>query len=417
MSIPFKRHILQNGLRLLIHQDKTTPLVSCNLVYNVGSRDEHPERTGMAHLFEHFMFCGSENIPDYDYHLQKIGAINNAYTSQDITHYYITLPANNLETALWLESDRMLGLAFNPEQLAIQKQVVIEEFKENFLNRPFGDLWMNFNNMAYESHPYQWLPIGKNIEQIEAMTMEEMKDFFYRFYRPNNAVLVVSGNVEFENVIRLVEKWFGEIPSGVPFVKSYPQEKPQEKSRFVEINGQAPYEILVKGFFMCERTNKDFYGYDLLSDLFGAGRSSYLYQRFVTDEHLFTGITTHISATNDPGMLVIMGTPVEGVSLEEADAALSKYLYDFNYEDTLPYNLQKVKNKVESVLLNNEIRIEDRSSALAVSETISSAEDFENEKENYFNVDENMIQRLTRDVIREEKSNTLFYRERLNGQK
>lgn len=410
MAIKFTRHILHNGLRLIIHEDKTTPLASCNIVYNVGSRDEDPHLTGMAHLFEHFMFCGSKNVPDYDYYLQRIGASNNAYTSQDLTHYYITLPANNLESALWLESDRMLELAFEQKQLDIQKQVVIEEFKENFLNRPFGSLWMDFNGLLYKTHPYQWLPIGKKISHIEKVNMDLMRDFYYKFYRPNNAVIAISGNVETTEVIRLVEKWFGDIPRGEEIIKIYPEENPQEEARLRIMEDNVPYDLLVKGWLMCERTSPDFYTYDLISDLFGSGRSSYLYKRFVTDEHLFTNISCHISATFDPGYLVIMGTPADGVSPEKANASLSQYLEEFNYTDRLQHELQKVKNKVESVLLNNEIKVEDRSSMLAISETLSSIEDFENDREKYFQVREEDIREVTRKLFRPEKANTLLYK-------
>lgn len=410
MSIPFTRHRLSNGLTLIIHQDTTTPLAACNIVYHVGSRDENPEQTGMAHLFEHFMFSGSVHIQNFDTELQKIGAVNNAYTSQDITHYYAILPANNLETLFWLESDRMLSLGFEQEQLDIQKHVVIEEFKENFLNRPFGNLWHHFYHQVYQQYPYRWLPIGEKIEHIESVTMSDVKDFFYRFYRPNNAVLVVSGNVVPEEVIALAEKWFGNIPAGVPIVRNYPKENTQKESRFQLIEDNFPYELLVKGWLMCDRLNPDFYAHDLLSDLLGAGHSSYLYRKFVTEESLFTSLSCHISAVAGPGTFVIMGTPTEGVSLEEADQQLSDYLHNFTFDGNLPHNLQKVKNRVETILLNNEIKIEERSSILAVSETISCIEDYEKEKENYFAVSETKIKELYPKLLDKTKSNTSFYR-------
>ncbi|HNW67750.1 MAG TPA: pitrilysin family protein, partial [Bacteroidales bacterium] len=250
MSVPFQRHVLSNGLRLIVHEDHTTPLASCNVVYNVGSRDEHPNHTGLAHLFEHYMFCGSRNIGNYDNPLQKIGAINNAYTSQDLTHYYIVLPANNIETALWLESDRMLELAFNQKELDIQKSVVIEEFKETSLNRPFGDLWCLFNDFVYENYPYKWLPIGKEISHIQNVTMDMMKDFFYKYYRPNNAVLVVSGNVYFTEVLQLVEKWFGPIPQGSSPTKNFPVDEPQVTAKVLEVKRKVPYDMLMKGWKM-----------------------------------------------------------------------------------------------------------------------------------------------------------------------
>ncbi|MEG1555225.1 MAG: pitrilysin family protein [Bacteroidales bacterium] len=401
---------MSNGLRLIIHEDHTTPLVSCNVVYNIGSRDENPNKTGMAHLFEHYMFCGSKNIADYDLHLQKIGAINNAYTTQDITHYYITLPANNLETALWLESDRMLELAFLEDQLAIQKNVVIEEFKENFLNRPYGDMWLCFNDFVYERHPYKWLPIGKEISHIEKVTMSDMKEFFSRYYVPNNAVLTVAGNVKREEVISLVEKWFGDIPAGKTVTKNFPMEQENNQARLMEIYREVPSDMLMKGWKMGGRLSPDFYTYDLISDLFGSGQSSYLYQNLVTENQIFTDISAYVTATLDPGVFIVGGRPAEGVTIEEADRILSEYLFNFNFDLHLEKELQKVKNRVESILLGNEIKIEDRASLLGVSECFSCVEDFENERDRYFAVTTDQIETLVKSLLVPNKANTLYYR-------
>ena len=409
MAITFKRHRFANGLRLIIHRDTTTPLVSCNIVYDVGSRDENPDATGMAHLFEHFMFCGSKNIAEYDKNLQKVGGINNAYTSQDITHYYTVLPAANLEMALWLESDRMCELAFKEEQLQIQKQVVMEEFKEHYLNRPFGDLWMQFNGLVYQKHPYQWLPIGKELAHIEKMDMEMMKRFYDRFYRPDNAVLVISGNVVEEEVIALVEKWFGDIPSGESHLKNYPKEPEQNEKRTQILTADYPHELILKGWKICDRRNPQFYAYDLFSELLGSGRSSYLHKKFVIEDPVFTQVSCQISATSDPGTLVIIAIPNENIPAKTAQAKLNDFIYNFDFGDSLSYQLQKVKNKVESVLLNNEIKVEDRSVILAVTETISSVEEFEDEKEHYFAVSEEDILHLKDDLLREEKSCNLVY--------
>lgn len=412
MGIPFKRHILKNGLKLIVHEDQTTPLVSCTIIYNVGSKDETPDKTGMAHLLEHFMFCGSQNIPDYDIHLQNVGAINNAYTSQDITCYYITLPANNLETALWLESDRMLSLSFDQNQLDIQKNVVMEEFKENFLNRPFGDMWLLFNQTLFEKHPYQWLPIGKELSHIEGVTMDEIKLFYNKFYTPNNAVITIAGNIVFDQVVTLVEKWFGDIPGGEHLQRSYEQEVEQTQAKKSEFIKDVPYDMLMKGWKMCGRTDPTFYAFDLLSDMLGSGQSSYLYETFVVEQKLFTDITAYITATHDPGIFVIMGRPAEGISLEQAEQALNQYIYHFNGETTLDRNLQKVKNKVESMLLHNEIKIEDRGSILAISESMGSVEAFENEKERYFAVTNQQILDIFKNVLVPEKENSIFYRKK-----
>lgn len=408
--LSIRKTVLDNGLRVIVHEDHTTPLAACNIVYNVGSRDEHPDHTGFAHLMEHFMFTGSKNVPDFDKVLQKVGAINNAYTSQDLTHYYEVLPANNLETALWLESDRMLELAFCQQSLDIQKQVVIEEFKENFLNRPYGDLMMLFNQMAYERHPYQWLPIGKKPEHIAEVDMDMIKDFYYRFYRPNNAVLVVAGNVHFDEVAALAEKWFGDIPPGDVPEKNYPKELPQKNLRIKTVERNVPSDVLMKGWLMCNRMHPDYYACDLLSDMFGTGQSSYLYQKLVNEQKLFTDISASVMGTTDEGLFLISGRPVEGVSIEDADAALCSYLYDFKPDNNFSHDLQKVQNRAESVLLNNEIKIDDRATNLAVGETISNVEYFLDERQHYFDVTEEQMLRLISEMLTEKRSNTLYYK-------
>ena len=408
--LSIRKTVLDNGLRVIVHEDHTTPLAACNIVYNVGSRDEHPDHTGFAHLMEHFMSTGSKNVPDFDKILQKVGAINNAYTSQDLTHYYEVLPANNLETALWLESDRMLELAFRQQSLDIQKQVVIEEFKENFLNRPYGDLMMLFNQMAYERHPYQWLPIGKKPEHIAEVDMDMIKDFYYRFYRPNNAVLVVAGNVHFDEVAALAEKWFGDIPPGDVPEKNYPKELPQKNLRIKTVERNVPSDVLMKGWLMCNRMHPDYYACDLLSDMFGTGQSSYLYQKLVNEQKLFTDISASVMGTTDEGLFLISGRPVEGVSIEDADAALCSYLYGFKPDNNFSHDLQKVQNRAESVLLNNEIKIDDRATNLAVGETISNVEYFLDERQHYFDVTEEQMLRLISEMLTEKRSNTLYYK-------
>lgn len=408
--LSIRKTVLDNGLRVIVHEDHTTPLAACNIVYNVGSRDEHPNHTGFAHLMEHFMFTGSKNVPDFDKVLQKVGAINNAYTSQDLTHYYEVLPANNLETALWLESDRMLELAFRQQSLDIQKQVVIEEFKENFLNRPYGDLMMLFNQMAYERHPYQWLPIGKKPEHIAEVDMDMIKDFYYRFYRPNNAVLVVAGNVHFDEVAALAEKWFGDIPPGDVPEKNYPKELPQKNLRIKTVERNVPSDVLMKGWLMCNRMHPDYYACDLLSDMFGTGQSSYLYQKLVNEQKLFTDISASVMGTTDEGLFLISGRPVEGVSIEDADAALCSYLYGFKPDNNFSHDLEKVQNRAESVLLNNEIKIDDRATNLAVGETISNVEYFLDERQHYFDVTEEQMLRLISEMLTEKRSNTLYYK-------
>ncbi|MBO7628833.1 MAG: insulinase family protein, partial [Bacteroidales bacterium] len=351
MSIPFTRQILPNGLHVLVHEDHTTPLAACTIVYRVGSRDENPTCTGLAHLMEHFMFSGSDHAPDFDLALQKVGAINNAYTSQDLTNYYIVLPANNIETALWLESDRMAALSFNQQGLDVQKQVVMEEFKETCLNQPYGDLMMQIYGLSYQNHPYQWLPIGKELSHIEQVDMGIMRNFHDTFYCPANAILVVAGNVHAGEVFALADKWFGDIPSGKRNPHQYPHEDLATENRLREVRKPVPDDMLFKSWLMCDRTDADYCAFDLLSDILGTGQSSYLYRKFVVEDRLFTDISASVAGSADKGLFFINGRPAEGVSIKQADEVLSKYLHDFQFDSRLSYDLQKVKNNAESIIL------------------------------------------------------------------
>lgn len=410
MSTPFQKHTLANGLRLIVHEDKNTPMATFHIAYNVGSRCEDPNHTGLAHLMEHYMFCGSINVPNFDEPLQKIGAINNAYTSQDLTCYYITLPANNIETAFWLESDRMLSLAFEQESLDIQKSVVIEEFKEVQLNKPYSDLWSLFNTIVYKKHPYQWQVIGKEIEHIAKTTLEDIRNFYHRFYIPNNAVIAIAGNVEFEQMVQLCEKWFGEIPANETPSHNFPKEDEQQEARLLHVQRKAPNDMLVKGWKMCRRTDPLFYACDLLSDLLGGGYSAYLNKVLVVDNKIFTDLNVYITASIDDGVLVCVGRPCAGISLTEANAKLSEILYNFHYStEEFAFHLQKVKNRVESVILTNEIKAEDRAAMLASAEIIDSAEAFERDKERYFAVTEQDILQAFQTYITPKQECTLLY--------
>jgi len=405
----FQRHQFSNGLRLVVHEDRTTPLASCFICYFVGSRDENPKQTGLAHLLEHYMFCGSKNVPDYDEPVDKVGGHNNAYTTDDVTCYYITLPVNNIETALWLESDRMMELAFKKSALEIQKNVVIEEFKEHFLNKPYGDMWMLFNEAVFERHPYQWLPIGKEIAHIESVNLEDIKRFYHHYYAPQNAVIAIAGNVRFEEIVLLVEKWFGSIPKRGYIERDIPQELLQNAPKKVEVSRKVPYDMLLKGWKMCGRLSPEFYAFDLLSDMLGTGKSSYLYQELVEKKHIFTDISASVTATYDPGVFVISGRPADGISLQQANDALVHSLNSFINTGKVERTLQKVKNSVESILLRNEIKIEDRATTLALSETFHSVEKFQNDIENYNNVTESQILEIMKKGIVSTNETTLFY--------
>lgn len=410
MAIPFSRIILSNGLHVLVHEDYTTPLAACTVVYRVGARDENPACTGLAHLMEHFMFSGSEHAPDFDLALQKVGAINNAYTSQDLTNYYIVLPANNIETALWLESDRMAALSFSQQGLDVQKQVVMEEFKETCLNVPYGDLMMQVYGLSYQRHPYQWLPIGKELSHIEQVDMGIIRRFHDRFYCPANAILVVAGNVHAELVFELADKWFGDIPAGSRNPHEYPQELPLTEFRYRTVEKNVPDDMLFKSWQMPARTAPDYCAYDLLSDILGTGQSSYLYRKFVVEDRLFTDLSASVAGTADQGLFFIGGRPSENVPIEKADEILSQYLHDFQFDERLSYDLQKVKNNAESIILERNLKVEDRANTLATGEFYSCAEDFADERNGYLAVTEEDVRRIVEKMFRKSFGSTLWYK-------
>lgn len=377
------KHILANGLRLVHSQDDSTQMVALNILYNVGARDEHPEHTGFAHLFEHLMFGGSVNIPDYDAPLQLAGGENNAWTNNDITNYYLTVPHQNVETGFWLESDRMLSLDFNERSLEVQRGVVMEEFKQRCLNQPYGDVGHLLRPLAYKEHPYQWPTIGKELSHIANATLDEVKDFFFRFYAPNNAVLAVIGNISFEEAVALTEKWFGTIPRRDVPVRRLPQEPVQTEERRLTVERNVPLDALFMAFHMCERAHPDYYAFDILSDILSNGRSSRLNQRLVQEKQLFSSIDASISGSIDAGLFHISGKPSAGVSLEEAEAAVREELKILQNEAITAQELEKVKNKFESTQIFGNINYLNVATNLAWFELNGEAEDMEREVERY----------------------------------
>ena len=381
--LKINRHVLANGLRLVHSQDDSTQMVALNILYNVGARDEHPEHTGFAHLFEHLMFGGSVNIPDYDAPLQLAGGENNAWTNNDITNYYLTVPCQNVETGFWLESDRMLSLDFNERSLEVQRGVVMEEFKQRCLNQPYGDVGHLLRPLAYKEHPYQWPTIGKELSHIANATLDEVKDFFFRFYAPNNAVLAVTGNISFEEAVVLTEKWFGTIPRRDVPVRRLPQEPVQTEERRLTVERNVPLDALFMAFHMCERAHPDYYAFDILSDILSNGRSSRLNQHLVQEKQLFSSIDASISGSIDAGLFHISGKPSAGVSLEEAEAAVREELKILQNEAIAAQELEKVKNKFESTQIFGNINYLNVATNLAWFELNGEAEDMEKEVERY----------------------------------
>lgn len=408
--IRFTHFVLDNGLKVYVHEDPTSPMATVNILYNVGSRDEDAGKTGFAHLFEHLMFGGSRNIPSYDEPLQKVGGENNAFTSPDITNYYITLPSANLETAFWLESDRMLGLSFDPTVLDVQQKVVIEEFKQRYLNQPYGDVWLKLRPLAYQVHPYQWATIGKDISHIETATLDDVKHFFYTHYLPNNATMVVGGNVTLEQVKQLSKKWFEPIPAGKVHVRNLPQEPVQTEARFLETVAEVPLNALYKVYHMPGRFADDYYCADLLSDVLGRGKSSRLYQKLLKEQALFTGISAHSTGSLDPGLLVISGSLNQGVSLEEADAAIESVVNEIVSQTVPEDELAKVKNQAEATLVFSEVELLNRAMNLAYAANAGNADWVNQETERIQAITPDAIQSIAQKLLRKENRSTLYYR-------
>lgn len=407
--IEFEKFSLDNGLRVLVHTDRSVPIATTNILYNVGSRDEDENKTGFAHLFEHLMFGGSQHIPVFDEPLQKVGGENNAFTNPDITNYYITLPATNLETAFWLESDRMLSLSFDPRVLEVQRKVVIEEYKQNYLNQPYGDALMKLKALAYRTHPYRWPTIGRDISHIEEATLEDVKSFFYRFYRPNNAILVVAGQVEADEVRRLAEKWFGDIPAGETYTRQLPAEPAQSDKREEQVEADVPVPALYKAFHIPGRLDSDYHAADLLSDVLGRSRSSRLYTRLVKENPLFSSIGAYVTGSIDPGLLIIQGKLNENVSLEEADQAVSRVIEEVQAGQVEGDELRKVKNQAESTLVFAEMELLNRAMNLAYSTLLGNPNFINEESQKIQAVTTDDIQRLSQELLAPEKSSTLFY--------
>jgi len=407
--IRFEKFVLANGLRVIVHQDTSTPMAVMNIMYDVGARDEDPERTGFAHLFEHLMFGGSINIPAYDTPLQMAGGENNAYTSNDITNYYIQLPAENLETAFWLESDRMLSLAFGEKSLDVQRKVVCEEFKEHYLNKPYGDVWHKMRELAYKVHPYRWMTIGKELSHIENAKLEDVKNFFFTHYRPNNAILVVAGNVTVEKVKELTEKWFGDIPAGEKYVRKLPQEPPQTEARKLEVKAEVPLDAFYKCWHIYPRNDKRYYIADLITEVLSGGGSSRLFQSLVKEKKLFSAVECYHSGSLDAGTLVIEGKLVKGVKMEDAEKAVEAELEKMRTEKVTATELQKVKNKVESLIAFEDMSLTNRANSLAFYELLGDAEQMNHELEKYNVVTAEDILNESRVIFRPENSNTLYY--------
>ena len=408
--LQINKHTLANGLKLVHNRDVSTQMVALNVLYQVGARDEHPDHTGFAHLFEHLMFGGSQNIPDYDTPLQLAGGENNAWTNNDITNYYLTVPKQNVETGFWLESDRMLCLDFSSKSLEVQRGVVMEEFKQRCLNRPYGDTGHLLRPLVYKEHPYQWPTIGKELNHIAQATLQEVEDFFFSFYAPNNAILAVTGNITFEEAVRLAEKWFGPIPRRELKKRNLPAEPQQTEERRLTVERNVPIESLYMAFRMCDRMHPDYYAYDILSDILSNGRSSRLIQHLVHDRQIFSSIDAHISGSIDAGLFHITGKPANGVSLEDAEKAVWEELQIISNELIDEEELEKVKNKFESKQIFGNLNYLNVATNLAWFEMLSRAEDMDKEVENYRAVTSQQLMDVARKAFTRTNYSVLIYK-------
>ena len=407
--IQFEKFQLDNGLKVLVHQDTSTPMAVVNVLYNVGAKDEDPAKTGFAHLFEHLMFGGSVNIPVYDEPLQRAGGENNAYTTNDLTNYYCQIPAENIETAFWLESDRMLSLAFSKKSLEVQRKVVCEEFKEHYINKPYGDAWHKMRSLAYTQHPYRWMTIGASLQHVEDATIEDVKDFFFQFYRPNNAILVVTGNVQTEQVKQLAQKWFGPIEAGKPYVRNLPKEPVQEKSRSMDVRADVPLDMLMMTWHMGGRFDEGYHATDLITEVLGGGTSARLYEQLIKVKQIFSSIDCYHFGTVDPGLLVIEGKLVKGISMTVAEKAVLEEIEKIKNEILDAKEVQKVINKTESVICFEDMSIMNRAHSLAYYELLGDADLMNKELGMYQRVTPAMIQHTAQKIFQDSNRNTLYY--------
>lgn len=407
--IPYATFTLDNGLQVIVHEDPTVQIAVMNILYDVGSRDERPDKTGFAHLFEHLMFGGSANIPSYDEPLQVVGGENNAFTNTDITNYYLTLPASNLETGFWLESDRMLSLSFEPQVLEVQRKVVIEEFKQRYLNQPYGDVWLKLRPLAYKNHPYQWATIGKEISHIENATMQDVKDFFFTHYVPSNAILVVAGNVTISQVRVLAEKWFGPIPAGKKPMRSLASEPKQLQKRQDKVVAKVPAHALYKAYHMPGRFEEGFHAADLLSDVLGRGHSSRLYNQLVKEKEIFTSISSFTMGTIDPGLIVVNGRIKPGIEVDQAEAVVDAVIDELITNGATEEELKKTKNQALTTMEFEKVEVMNRAMNLAFAALSGDVESVNRERDKIASVTLADIQQAAAKILQQENSNVLYY--------
>jgi zinc protease len=407
--INYKRFLLENGLRVLVHEDKSTPLIAMNILYDVGSRDEDPELTGLAHLFEHLMFGGSLNIPDYDTHLQLVGGENNAFTNNDITNYYLTIPSENIETGFWLESDRMLGLDFSQKNLDSQRNVVIEEFNQRYLNQPYGDAILNLRPLAYKIHPYRWATIGMDMAHIKDTDLDHVKNFFYSHYAPNNAILALTGNIGYDMAYNLSQKWFGPIEKRTIKLRRLPSEPEQTEERILTLERDVPATALYKVWHIGPRNSKDFYTLDLITDLLAGGESGRLYNILVREKKLFSEINAYLTSDIDPGLLIVQGKLMKGIDIQHAEESVNEVIDGLRKENGIMDEMEKVKNKFESSTVFSNTSILNKAANLSFFELLGDPGLINREVEAYRSVSHSMVTEAVKKYFSPVNCSTINY--------
>jgi zinc protease len=408
--ISFSSFTLANGLRVFVHEDPTVQIAVMNILYDVGSRDEDPNKTGFAHLFEHLMFGGSKNIPSYDEPLQLVGGENNAFTSTDITNYYLTVPAANIETGFWLESDRMLSLSFDSNALEVQRKVVIEEFKQRYLNQPYGDVWLKLRPLAYDVHPYKWATIGKEIAHIENATLDDVRNFFFTHYLPSNAIMVVAGNVKHDQIRQLSEKWFGPIPGGKKPTRKLPKEPAQVQKKTLTVESKVPADAIYKQYHMPGRFHKDYYAIDLMSDILSRGHSSRLYNELVKEKEILTAVSAFNMGSIDPGLVIISGRLKKGVTMAQAEEEIDKVTRKLVEEGATADELEKVKNQAEATVEFGEVEVINRAMNLAFASLGGDPNLVNRELDQIRAVTLDDIARVSKQIIRDDNASVMYYK-------
>jgi predicted Zn-dependent peptidase len=407
--INYKRFVLENGLKVLVHEDKSTPLIAMNILYDVGSRDEDPSMTGLAHLFEHLMFGGSKNIPDYDTPLQLVGGENNAFTNNDITNYYLTVPSENIETGFWLESDRMMELDFSRKNLDTQKNVVTEEFNQRYRNQPYGDAILKLRPLAYKIHPYRWPTIGMDMAHIKNTDLEQVKSFFFSHYAPNNAIVALTGNIDYDLAFKLTQKWFGPIEKRAVQLRNLPSEPEQTEERILSIERDVPSSAIYKVWHIGPRNSQEFYTLDLVTDLLAGGESGRLHTKLVRGKKLFSEINAYLTADIDPGLIIVQGKLMKGVDIQQAHESINEVIISLKSEDGINDEMEKVKNKFESSTVFSNTSILNKAANLSFCELLGNAGLINSEVETYRNISRKMVAKAVERYFVSSNSSTVNY--------